>query len=78
MGIAELQQKDELEKQRASLDKRLSELGNDLLIQNQSIARSVKATREILALLQQPEIQGELPFVSERMIMKQGKKLNCG
>ena len=65
LGIPALQQKDELEKQRENHNKQLSSIGFGLLTQRQALDDGVNATRQIVKLIQSPNIQIELPNLAE-------------
>ncbi len=75
MGIAALQQKDELEKQRDVQNRQLSQIGVFLLKESQSLTSATLATRQIVRLIKSPEIQSELAAFSELSLLTRGNQL---
>ncbi|MGX5200981.1 ATP-binding protein [Aliikangiella sp. IMCC44632] len=75
MGIESLQKKDELEKQRNQQNKMLSQIGVKLLQQNQDLEHATMATKQIVSLLQSPQLQNELPFIANLNCLAQAKRI---
>lgn len=75
MGIAALQQKDELEKQREVQNRLLGQIGINLLKEGQSLDVGVAATREMVKLLNYSEVQAELSSFLELSVLNKGKSL---
>ncbi|TQV86910.1 ATP-binding protein [Aliikangiella coralliicola] len=75
MGIEALQQKDELEKQRDIQNKKVTQIGVNLLRESQTLEQGVVATRQITKLIQSAEIQSEIDSLSELSMLGTAKKL---
>ncbi len=70
-----MQQKDDLEKQRENQNKQLGSIGLGLLTQRQVLNDGVNATRQIIKLIQAPNIQVELPHLAELNTLSAAKSL---
>ena len=75
MGIAALQEKDELESKRNEQSKALGQKAQSLLIESQNIDQNIEATKQIVKLLQSPKTQADLPQLAELKTAALGKKL---
>ncbi len=78
MGIAALQEKDELESKRNKESQNLAQKAQTLLLESQSLDQNINATRQIIKILQSPKMQADLPQVSELKTLAEAKKFVSG
>ncbi len=78
MGIAALQEKDELENKRNRESLALSQKAQTLLLQSRALEENVNATKQIIKLLQLPRMQADLPQLAELNTLAAAKKIASG
>ncbi|MET1255767.1 ATP-binding protein [Aliikangiella maris] len=78
MGVAALQEKDELEKKRDKESQALALKAQRLLMESQLLDGNLQATRQIIKQIQSPGIQTELPMIAELKTLAAGKKVIAG
>ena len=78
MGIAALQEKDELESQRNKQSQVLAQKAQALLMESQSLSQNELATKHIIKLIQSAQIQTDLPQLTELKTLASAKKVVAG
>ncbi|WP_196141045.1 ATP-binding protein [Aliikangiella sp. G2MR2-5] len=78
MGVAALQEKDELEKKRDRESQALALKAQRLLMESQQLDGNLQATKQIIKLIQSPNIQTELPMLAELKTLTSAKKVVTG
>ena len=78
MGIAALQEKDELESKRNKESQTLATKAHALLLESQSLSQNELATKHIIKLIQSPQVQSDLPRLADMKTLAQAKKVVAG
>ncbi len=75
MGIAALQDKDRLERQREEQDRRLVEQAKDLLVQDSQLQSNLANSQAIIASLSKADVVDEVPHVADLGTLALGKQV---